>query len=152
LYSKPVCFCGYFIPQWVVDHVLKNFQWVWFRRKIPDYGGFYPGISCKMQFRWCIPSYIPLPTLFFCNFLRWWRRRITVTWFSFFYSIFFNFTVTATSLSELLSLSDDTSSSPSLALSSNVLNFLFRLQISLVSNHSYKWAGLRFTCSRSIYN
>ena len=50
LYSKPVCFCGYFIPQWVVDHELKNFQWVWFRRKIPDYGRFYPRISWKCNF------------------------------------------------------------------------------------------------------
>ena len=93
LYSKPVCFCGYFIPQWVVDHELKNFQWFWFRKKIPDYGRFYPRISCKMQFRGSIPSYIPLPTLFLCNFL-WWWRRITVTWLWFFYWIFFNFTVT----------------------------------------------------------
>ena len=53
LYCKPVCFCGYFGPQWVADHELKNFEGVWFRRKIPDYGRFYPRISCKMKF-WCL--------------------------------------------------------------------------------------------------
>ena len=64
LYWIPVCFCGYFRPQWVVDHELKHFQGVWFRRKIPDYGTFYPRISCKMKFWWFIPSYNPLPTFF----------------------------------------------------------------------------------------